>query len=133
MEYNKDYFYYSNADGKFYNIRLKSIDNLVYKFSVTKLVHNGWRDIPDTLQNEFQIVKQEEQLNTIFDNKDYLIIKVMVMISIYGPYFENKIQKQFYKELEQLFNQYPEQYIKFVDDKFIENINYQFKILNTGI
>ena len=130
MEYNKDYYYYSRPDGRFYKIQLLSVDKAMYSFQIFEAVHNGWMgSSKPELKAGTLFEKHEHFLSDIFDNKDYLIIKCMVDITISGPYFENATQKMFYKELEDLFNQYPEQYITFVDNNLINTINYQFNIL----
>lgn len=131
MEYKKDYFYFSRPDGKFYNVRLYDIEVNIYTFQVISVVHEGWGNSnKTTIEIGTLFEKHKRQLgNGIFTDKDYLIIHTMVLYAISGPYFENKIQKQFYRELEVLFTKYPEQYIKYVNDDFIEMINHQFNIL----
>jgi len=129
LEYKKDYFYFSRPDGKFYNVHLEDVDENIYTFQVISVVHRGWGIDKPFLSNGTLFEKHERQLNHIYEIKDYLIIQTMAKYAISGPYFENKIQKQFYKELEALFKQHPDQYIKYIDDEFIEMINYQFNIL----
>jgi len=130
LEYNKDYFYFSRPDGKFYTVRLHDVEINIYTFQVISVIHDGWGNIDKLpITNGALFEKHERQLSSFYTNKDYLLINTMVLFAISGPYFENKIQKQFYRELEVLFTKYPEQYIKYVNDDFIEMINYQFNIL----
>ena len=130
MEYNTDYFYYSRPDGRFYKIRLLAVDLDTYTFQIIAMVHNGWSDSSmEAMAGGSIFIKHKYLISEIYDKLEHLLIHKMVGLAISGPYFKNEVQKTFYKELESLFTEYPEQYIKFVDKDLINTINYQFNIL----